>query len=1065
MPSLSLDQYVAGYQIIKQFHNRSLNTYKARHIEFEKMVLLTQLPTQIKRDEEAFKRLKRDFDEVSNINHPHIAHISELLEWEGELYVVCQCDDGWDLQEHLDSKQVMNAAVATEVVRQAASGLQALANHKLSHGGICPENLLWNVHGTLKILNAGLSEVYFAESIDLDDLPEIRDHGAQSDIYRLGQTFLYLLTGQMYSPKNLLEFHQQIKIGEMQTDSPMLSFPVAKPLQDVLRQMLAENPEARYQRAEDVCNDLTQILDDNRNTISNANRAALCGAVVVLGLPLLAVLLAFIVTLFSKPALPAPSKQNELSHAVWAPAGSDGQWWMEDENTYQFLPPLRKQFVSVIESSEIDSARKSGIPAKLWRDLSILYLNEHKNVTEKYKETLDDLSLEIREPYSFLERLQSNIKKLENQLKLKANPSASELHLLANLLHFHAMRQPKPKSEGLAMDEYKARFQVADKAYVTALAAYNWFEIDIRAACHSDRGFLLEAGQDNAGALREWKYARSLLGDGRYLDTNEDQNDGKSEESRLKTPQPLIVALLCQEANLLRHNGNWTEAGDRLKYALDRVSNGPPHLQAYVQERQGWFLMDRWHILEAKKCFQEAAKLRNAQSTFKSSELNRKLKKCDDSKLFNYNDYLNKSEFTYSDHFVFHNLHGIAMTQRYSGNTLCASHLYDQIILSIKRHLTSRREIDNKELYHSFQQRLLNTLERRADCALYNHPTQGNAVDLIAHVLDYNEEYELLQERDWKRLARLLYKQALALALEAQTLQSTNFQEAQTKLQEANSTFELVDKDVLTLEMHKPQLLFMRNLVHACIRQIQENLQLPKNKPATHPLHTFLFGYVKTYTSTNSSQNVDLFTAVQKEWIILDKKNLINRDELDLLLLAVRLLPVGEKRHMDALLTIKLARVPQIERMEKKDEKSKLNPTLGYLSHAYASALRLVLEEATQSKNSSTNATLQLENMQMVADIMHEAAVGYENLEKINQTEDHRIKVTELPKNSSVDLNAKSEFDKICRLLACGKISKVELKQCTGTNRVSKTAQPLVLEISLTSCAKKNENVLEAPRP
>ncbi len=126
----------------------------------------------------------------------------------GLVYLVMEHVDGHDLERHVLKHGPCDVARACDFIRQAACGLQAAHDRHLVHRDLKPSNLLLSKHGQVKLVDFGLARQFCSRLTDPRSLlgsvefmaPE-QSHdpsavGKSADIYGLGATLFWLLTGQ-----------------------------------------------------------------------------------------------------------------------------------------------------------------------------------------------------------------------------------------------------------------------------------------------------------------------------------------------------------------------------------------------------------------------------------------------------------------------------------------------------------------------------------------------------------------------------------------------------------------------------------------------------------------------------------------------------------------------------------------------------------------------------------------------------------------------------------------------------------------------------------------------------
>ena len=236
----------------------------------KRVVALKVLPPSYARDESAVLRFQREAEAVARLGHPNIVAALDADEFNGLHFFAMEYVEGSDLTRLVTAKGPLPVDQAIEYLTQAARGLKAAHDKGIYHRDIKPSNLMLDPRGTVKILDLGLARM--EKEADLfgpaepdpgltrpgdimgtvafmppEQAYNARDADHRSDIYSLGCTLYYLLTGRPpYSGVTrmaCLLAHREQPIPRLRDARPEVP-PV---LDAALRRMMAKAPEDRYQ--------------------------------------------------------------------------------------------------------------------------------------------------------------------------------------------------------------------------------------------------------------------------------------------------------------------------------------------------------------------------------------------------------------------------------------------------------------------------------------------------------------------------------------------------------------------------------------------------------------------------------------------------------------------------------------------------------------------------------------------------------------------------------------------------------------------------------------------------
>lgn len=259
------------------------DVYKARHRKMEREVALKVISRGLFRKAEAIDRFHREVKAAAQLSHPNIVTAFDA-DQAGEFhFMVMEYVDGVDLSRTVRDRGALPAAEACDYIRQAAIGLQHAYQRGMVHRDIKPHNLMITTDGTVKILDFGLasltpvsadrdrqevgSDLTAAGSvmgtpdfISPEQATDVRQADIRSDIYSLGATFYFLLSGR--APFCEGSITQKLKSHSCAEPEPLDSFrkDISSELVAVVAKMIAKEPADRFQTPLEVAEALEALV-------------------------------------------------------------------------------------------------------------------------------------------------------------------------------------------------------------------------------------------------------------------------------------------------------------------------------------------------------------------------------------------------------------------------------------------------------------------------------------------------------------------------------------------------------------------------------------------------------------------------------------------------------------------------------------------------------------------------------------------------------------------------------------------------------------------------------------
>ena len=250
------------------------NVFLAEHEMMRRRCAIKVLPSKYQNDSDLLGRFHLEAEAIAKLDHPHIVRAYDFnkdVRYDKEIhYLVMEYIDGQDLRQMIEEHGPLDYRKAADFICQAADGLAHAHAAGLVHRDIKPANLLVDHNGVLKILDLGLARFKFegdhawqtadgeqsavgtADYVAPEQVMDSRNVDGRADIYSLGLTFYYLLTGHRPFPKGtlveLLMAHKTEKpepISKLRPDVPT-------ELIDIIDRMTAKQPIMRFQTAKEV---------------------------------------------------------------------------------------------------------------------------------------------------------------------------------------------------------------------------------------------------------------------------------------------------------------------------------------------------------------------------------------------------------------------------------------------------------------------------------------------------------------------------------------------------------------------------------------------------------------------------------------------------------------------------------------------------------------------------------------------------------------------------------------------------------------------------------------------
>src|SRR5258707_4905499 len=284
-------------------------TYRARDTVLNSTVALKVIDRKVAQTPGVRSRFLREARAAAHIHHPNVARVSHYGEQDGECFYVMELVEGETLEAKVRREGPVPLALALEIIEQVARALAAAEACGVVHRDIKPSNIMLESDPgggapIVKVIDYGVAKVLapdsklsaeqtqtgfigtpaFASPEQFAQSTETRID-TRSDIYSLGVTFWYLLSGRVPFVGRTLREVAARQAEELPLEQ-LKNAHVPSRVIALLQSMLAVDPAKRPQTARELLSAIhrcyTKFSTEARARRSRSMLAA-AGATAVVG--------------------------------------------------------------------------------------------------------------------------------------------------------------------------------------------------------------------------------------------------------------------------------------------------------------------------------------------------------------------------------------------------------------------------------------------------------------------------------------------------------------------------------------------------------------------------------------------------------------------------------------------------------------------------------------------------------------------------------------------------------------------------------------------------------------
>lgn len=253
------------YQIVNEIGSGGMGViYLAYHIKLEKYVVLKKF----KGDVSNKSLLRNEVDILKSLHHPYLPQVYDFIEFENDIYTVIDYIDGYDLSYYAKNGYTFSEAQLKKWLKQLCEVLQYIHNQPIPiiHMDIKPANIIINSDGDICLIDFGISlsksdrikgfSVNYSSPEQYMNVVNIMNGNhndlapldARTDIYSLGATFYYVMSGVEPNIKN----NEQLLLSQYQ-------LPYSEAFVSIIDKAMEWDIASRYKNAEKMLDAINNI--------------------------------------------------------------------------------------------------------------------------------------------------------------------------------------------------------------------------------------------------------------------------------------------------------------------------------------------------------------------------------------------------------------------------------------------------------------------------------------------------------------------------------------------------------------------------------------------------------------------------------------------------------------------------------------------------------------------------------------------------------------------------------------------------------------------------------------
>src|SRR5256886_5718155 len=280
-----IGKFLRNYKILEKLGVGGQGTfYKATDGKLGRTVVVKVLPAELPAREANLRRFEREARLASSLDHPNICTIFDLDEVEGVHFIAMQYVEGRSVRQLVNGRP-LELKTTLLIALQVADALAAAHGRGIIHRDIKSGNVMVTPAGQVKVLDFGLAKLLDeeeagAKGIHRTELTEVGvPYGTatyaapeqargdrvdkRADILSTGVLLYEMITGTWpFRGKSTIDVRHAVLYDTPRPLAEMRRDPLPARLQPILNRAMAKDPRERYQKMEELRDELRSVLQE-----------------------------------------------------------------------------------------------------------------------------------------------------------------------------------------------------------------------------------------------------------------------------------------------------------------------------------------------------------------------------------------------------------------------------------------------------------------------------------------------------------------------------------------------------------------------------------------------------------------------------------------------------------------------------------------------------------------------------------------------------------------------------------------------------------------------------------